>query len=374
MHFAAQTSDDVVISLLAESGAAISPRDTNGQTPLHYAVSAQNTTTVKILLDFAADPNALDNQGFGPLHLATELGTHELVVLLLTYHAIPDLIAPSPGKGWSRWSAIHIAAKQGYDYILKRLLDVEPSANASSRKDQRATPLHVAARAGQSEAIGILLEHDEEIKNALDTNNETALFPAVRGRHIECVRKLVNAETPPGKNIQGRTPLHVASSHGFFEIIEVLLDSDSDDQLNATDFEGNTPLHLALIAGRKEAVRILLDRGADIMIRNQKRQSSYALAKGDFRSVINKHIAEHPEKWQSSPVLPIRRVKGPTTPKAVKREGQAARSASTASDEMDELNKLETEIRQVIADVRDGFQMKFATVMQLLQDLEEDAT
>jgi ankyrin repeat protein len=363
LHFAAQVGDLAITSLLVEHGSALSPKDSTGQTPLHYSVSSQNGPMVKLLLNFSADPNILDNQGFSPLHLATSLGSQDIVEILLQNHAIPDLCGPNRTR--SPWSPIHIAAQHGYTDILIRLLDAVPEQPFA--QDKTPTPLHIAASHGHADVIEILIERGADI-TALDSNEEPALFLAVRARRIECVRKLVGLRTKLFKNTHQQIPLHIAAGSGFFEIIEYLLETDREEQLSACDCEGNTALHLALYAKRQEAVKVLIEKGADVMARNVARESPYTIASGALRTVMNKFIAEHPDKWQSKPVLPNRTGKMKATKKKTVEDVKTKRRK-----EEDDLMGFETAIRDDIGKVKEKIHMKFEEVMQCIRELEEDA-
>ncbi|KAF7402567.1 hypothetical protein HZH66_004834 [Vespula vulgaris] len=62
-------------------------------------------------------------------------------------------------------------------------------------------------------------------------------------------------------NNNGETILHVASTVGSLEIIQLLLDAGADVNVT-TKFEGRTPLHLACSANKIQAVKIILDCAA----------------------------------------------------------------------------------------------------------------
>jgi ankyrin repeat protein len=372
LHFAAEVADPMIITLLVEHGAAVSPKDSRGQTPLHHAVSSQNIAITKVLLNLSADPNIVDHEGFAPLHLATELGSQELVNVLLQGGAIPELTMPGIATRTRVCSPIHIAAHRAYIDILERLLDAAPKdiLSRSSQKERKPTPLHLAASQGHSDVIQYLIERQADI-GALDQNNETPLFLAVRARRAASVRQLANSATKLKRNIQKQIPLHVAARRGFFGIAEFLLETDCDEQLMARDHEGNTPLHLALIAKRRETVTVLLDKGADIMARNDARESSYTLASGGIHLLMNKFIAEHPDRWHSQPVWPTKRIPPSGTGKTGKKT--AFSKTSRTVQEEDEIDGLESAIRGDISEVRDAITARFEEVMQLIRDLEEDA-
>lgn len=64
----------------------------------------------------------------------------------------------------------------------------------------------------------------------------------------------------PGE--RGATMLHVATCHGYNDVVEYLLNNDAD--VNVHDDDGMTPLHVAVAWGHVDAVLSLVGAGADI--------------------------------------------------------------------------------------------------------------
>lgn len=104
-----------------------------------------------------------------------------------------------------------------------------------------------------------------EISNTLTNydllTNEAFLEAAKRG-DFEWVNNILNdhvSNLPKSlehRDIQGRTPLHLAALHGHLRIVRLLLDHD-DLTAHYKDNEGKTPYQLAQLQGHKEIVEIL---------------------------------------------------------------------------------------------------------------------
>ena len=83
--------------------------------------------------------------------------------------------------------------------------------------------------------------------------------------------------------------LHIASSKGFSEIVELL--SFNKKLLSQKDEVGLTPLHIACAFGTLETVKILIKNGADINSKDNQGQTPlfvagrYGLKSGD-RSIV----------------------------------------------------------------------------------------
>jgi len=92
----------------------------------------------------------------------------------------------------------------------------------------KETPLHMAARRGQSDMVKLLLEHGADIE---------------------------------ARNAMRRTPLHEAVGVSV-EVMEILLDWGA--QVNAQDRYQMTPLNIATATGYSLGVALLVQRGAAI--------------------------------------------------------------------------------------------------------------
>ena len=68
----------------------------------------------------------------------------------------------------------------------------------------------------------------------------------------------------PGE--KGKTSLHVASRHGPFDVVKLLLERGA--QPNAQNDEGRTPLHIASQEGAVDVVQCLLAAGANVNVRD----------------------------------------------------------------------------------------------------------
>lgn len=83
----------------------------------------------------------------------------------------------------------------------------------------------------------------------------------------------------------GFTPLALASSKGFAEMVQFLIEQGVN--LEALDDKHQTPLMLATKAGQSSAIEILLEAGADIHAFDRKGKVSihFAAFNGDIRSL-----------------------------------------------------------------------------------------
>ena len=144
------------------------------------------------------------------------------------------------------------------------------------RQEDGATPLHVAARAGEPEVVITLLASDAD-PQVHDDAGATPLHIAAAAGEPEVANTLLAGDADPQvQDHTGATPLHVAARAGEPEVVITLLASDADPQVE--DDTGATPLHIAAAAGEIEVIDILLDIGADPDARNNDGRTPLDLA------------------------------------------------------------------------------------------------
>jgi|GEM_PF-6812415 len=88
------------------------------------------------------------------------------------------------------------------------------------------------------------------------------IFEAIEMRDMRGIEKhLGKCFSLLRKNHEGRTPLHVAASCGFIEIVNFFIASGAD--INTRDISGWTPLHTSVSQNSADLAEVFLDSGAD---------------------------------------------------------------------------------------------------------------
>ena len=156
-------------------------------------------------------------------------------------------------------SDLHDAAQAGDVEAVRTMLIADPY-RVTDRRDDRSTPLHLAATAGHAEIAGLLLRASAN-PNARVYGGSTPLHAAAEHGRLEIARALLDhGASTKIMSDAGETPLHAAARKGQLEVARLLLDRDADP--NATSQCGGTPLHAAATAGEAEMAELLLGRGA----------------------------------------------------------------------------------------------------------------
>ncbi|RLN29996.1 hypothetical protein C2845_PM05G02630 [Panicum miliaceum] len=168
---------------------------------------------VKFLISSGADPNKANNRGITPLHLAAGQGRCEIA-----------------------------------EYLLSKGANVDPISQEGE------VPLHIAARRGMSRMVKLLLRHSAEC-NRLSDKLYTPLVESLFGYSLECLEEFmkVGANINTGSHV---TPLSVAARKGLADCINCLLNNGANP--NEPDEDGKLPVEIAASRGWWECVEILL--------------------------------------------------------------------------------------------------------------------
>lgn len=200
LHFAAQTGNIGVISMLLAAGADVKAKCMYGRTPLHVATCARQVDAMKALIAAGAEVDAKDNMGKTSL-----------------------IWAPYEGRPWF----YDETAKKCY--LEPATVLVEAGADVNAKDKLGSTPMHYAAWFGCKKIASLLVEKKAQIDPL---------------------------------NLEGRTPLHQAAFRGNAELVRILLDAGA--RVDVRDAEGKTPLDLAYAgkADKATVVDVLRAAGA----------------------------------------------------------------------------------------------------------------
>jgi len=230
LHDAALYADTGIIETLTQHKANVDARDNRGSTPLMYAVQRGRLDSVALLLTSGADVNIRLKDSKGPLYYTTlqQFGEYKAVRELLMTHG-------------ARLNIYELSAL-GMSEEVSAMLKESPSV--LNLKDERGwSALHEAASNGRDKVIKILLAQKAD-RDSADGNGDVPLHLASRNGHRIAVELLLDGGiNPDPRNSGGRTPLYEAVARAHVDIVDLLLTRGAD--ANAHDQAGKTPLRVA---------------------------------------------------------------------------------------------------------------------------------
>jgi ankyrin repeat protein len=186
----------------------------------------------------------------------------------------PKAVDAYDDKGFT---LLHLAAREGRKEILGLLLQKGASVNARSRDGEGVMPLHLAADRGHKGCVELLLDNGADI-NVMDrqmivgyrSRRFTTLCFAVANGHDELVELLIKrgAEVNPTPRVT-LTPLDIAVRIGNLKIARLLIEKGAD--VNGKVSATLTPLFSAVYSGNLEMVKLLVENGANVNHRAYRR-------------------------------------------------------------------------------------------------------
>ena len=255
LHFAC--GDPKQIRLLIAAGADVNAKNTLGATPLMFAVR-EDEESVQLLLEQGALPNAKTKYGVTTLEFAIDENDANVVQLLVDFGI--DVNQPTSQDTLPISHAIRGHCDEVFDILLHR-------ANLELRSPSARTyPLHEAVLAGSLKYTKSLL--DKGVRPDVLVDSFSSVSIAIDEGYDEIAKVLLlNGASARIASEAGTTSLHKASSAGFLEICEMLLDLGAD--VNALDAKRWTPLMYATWASQELVVRLLLQHRADPSIQDR---------------------------------------------------------------------------------------------------------
>ena len=266
---------------------------------------------------------AEDKYGETAFRLAVRWNRQELLRELLALPAATATI-DSHNNGYT---ALMIAASQGFTAIVKLLLNCEPPASLSVANNENNTAFHLAARGGHVAVFNKLVDNLNScgldraqavvLLNSVDSSAETVLHMWAAHGNQKCVERLMkikgvdpsmqdrDGNTPmlaaalekhedvavhilqkgKGKGVElqnslGLSVLHVAASNGLQKLAVCAIAVGAPLDSRNKEFLGSCmPLHIAASYGKEAIARFILARGADAATPNGDGHTSVQLAR-----------------------------------------------------------------------------------------------
>ena len=203
------------------------------------------------LLQHGADPNQVGDEGCVPLHDVTAHGEKAVNIInhLLAYDA--DL-SKQDDEGYTPFMyAVNLNLVSVCSLMMEFDCDVEMRDNSGR------TPLHIAVAAGNAAVIPVIAEGDCDLES-LDADGDTPMHVAVELDHVEVVKTLLQLGMDTSvQNTLGDQPAHTAARLGRGDCMRAMLEYDA--HMGRRNWAELTPIGVARMHSQMEIVKILKD-------------------------------------------------------------------------------------------------------------------
>ena len=287
-----------VVRMLLQAGARATNDDLRGYTALHYAAERggfnprTRAAIARVLLDAGARLDAKNVDGDNPMHIATRRGYVDLIQLFIEYDA--DLLTLDKDGASSIAIAVELANAETLRVFTDQLEKSTPAF--------RTRALVKSCYAGHLGVVKMLVSMGVNVNDAhrsQDGEEEVSgLLAASSKGHLDIVAFLLDqgantrasvdgASPSSNRNVNGCTPLSIASEEGYIDIVKLLIRSDAAVNESGRH-DGTTTLMMAARNGHLSVVEELIKCGAHVDARsNDGRTALMAAAQYGHLSVVN---------------------------------------------------------------------------------------
>uniref|UniRef100_A0A1I8F179 ANK_REP_REGION domain-containing protein n=1 Tax=Macrostomum lignano TaxID=282301 RepID=A0A1I8F179_9PLAT len=284
LYMASQNGHVKVVESLIKAQADVNLQDINGcsmRSPLKASQNGhQQVVDLLIKAQADADVNTQRRTGLSPLYLASQNGHWKIVELLIEAQASVNLQEQHYGS-----SPLYIAAQNGHQQVVNALIK-----SASCRDFQQnigSTPLHIASENGHLHIVDSLIkaQADVNLQRSTDRLHSTSHPRMGIRKSSSCLSKLklilthhqaqananlhqefdgllIKAQASVNhQDIDGCSPLYIASQNGHKHIVNLLIKAQAD--VNLQRHNGTSPIRIASQRGHQEIVDLLIKSDAD---------------------------------------------------------------------------------------------------------------
>jgi ankyrin repeat protein len=230
---AARSGDMATMKTLLEAYPNYLNIRVNGSTPLQIAAYHGQKDMVLYLLEAGSLINEVNNEGKNALQLAQSTAKIEIIKILEEKMGI----APAPEKSATDstdpvkslalvstplGNSLLVAATRKDVEAVRKIVEEHPEA--VSLKPMGFTALHLAARAGATDVVELLLDKGADVNSCAETADastplQEAVIGGARDMVVLLARRGANLEA---KDNKGRTAMDIAKEQASIDIIETL--------------------------------------------------------------------------------------------------------------------------------------------------------
>lgn len=216
-------------------------------TPLHNAaIDNQIDVAKRLLQTLGTEKDAKNAAGNTPMHEAARLNNPIIIYMLRLFGA--DVEA----RNNQQMTPLIVASKEGNLEAVKALIDKIPIDIAN---DIMKSPIHDACNNSDIDALRHELDNKVD-PNALSITCQTPLLRACFKDNVEIVKMLIDAGADVNICDKSRiSPLQCAAWTGSVKIVELLLEHNANP--HAKNIEGKRPIEYAIIKNHVDIITLL---------------------------------------------------------------------------------------------------------------------
>lgn len=290
-HWAAQNSDERILSLLLKHGADCNVRSPSGQLASHVAARNANAAVIGALIAAGGQCDSADNWGEFPCHLAAS-NVNEAVLKRLIDAGVPcdvvDRVSVTPcfraainpnaaviallinagcnfdHRDQNDTTPSHCAARNPYELVLAQLLAAKANVGVVDRTGE--TPLTLAAANRNEKVIEMLIAAGATAAGARLPRARALLHEAAINPNELVLKHVISLGGDIDvRDLCNRTPCHFAAEFGGVASVEALVAAGAS--VGALDVFGSSLCHYAARNDRPDVLRLVLSLGADVNLR-----------------------------------------------------------------------------------------------------------
>lgn len=206
-----------------------------------------------------ASTNWSFHYGLAESHSKTLVGALHRSLTITLHNECEEISLPGVARLYQiETTILRIAAHYGFVSLARVSLEMGVNQNGSCVSCE--APLALAAAAGHSKVVSLLIQRGASTAASTSSRGETALHLAAANGSQETVKLLLkgDAKADSSAGYLSRTPLHAAACSGNLDITKMLMDFNVDLNMMIPR-SGETPLHLAASRGHLQTVKWLVE-------------------------------------------------------------------------------------------------------------------
>lgn len=274
---------DLVAAILSIIKTSVDYKDNTGRSALEMAVDLSDRSVVEFLLAHGASATQSDCFGNTILYrsVANAMVDHEIVHKLIEHnaHVVPN--------SHDKLTPLHMAARRGDSHTAEILLNAFPETRAEfidAVEIDGKTPLYFAIKAGSMETTALLVRFGANV-HARDWREELDhVGIAIKYNRLDIIDYLLDSGEGGGKmSVKKRSgsnmisPLHSAVQfHNLSAVKSLVLVHNAS--VDITTRNGWTPLHVASGSNAVDIAAFLLEMDANVNARNNEGRTALGIA------------------------------------------------------------------------------------------------